>query len=350
MQDKIINANARYVIRQDTLDNWKTANPVLLDGELVAVKDGKYPEVLKRGDGVTAWIDLPWWPEGMKNVVDVTYTPNSTNAQSGKAVKEAVEPKLDKPEIAPEVGKILKVKSVNEDGTFICEWADENGSAVDDVQIDGESIVENGIAKLDKASANNFGLIKVGNGLFIGAAGNIGVAKADSSAINSRNNNYNPIVPAFIDYAVKAAMCDGKGATWTADEQSAARDRMGILIDQSYTPNSTNAQSGKAVAQAVNGAGANGKYTGNRAFSAETLSLDSAIDNVFDISMRASNMVDNMDQRVTACELNYEYNTVKYNDVEQTVNTESDKPVSSVAVAAYINNVVGDIETLLGGI
>ena len=29
------------------------------------------------------------------------------------------------------------------------------------------------------------------------------------------------------DYAVKAAMCDGKGATWTAEEQASARDRMG---------------------------------------------------------------------------------------------------------------------------
>lgn len=31
-----------------------------------------------------------------------------------------------------------------------------------------------------------------------------------------------------MDYAVKTAMCDGKGAAWTADEQQAARDRMGI--------------------------------------------------------------------------------------------------------------------------
>lgn len=31
-----------------------------------------------------------------------------------------------------------------------------------------------------------------------------------------------------LDYAVKAAMCDGKGAVWTSDERAAARDRMGI--------------------------------------------------------------------------------------------------------------------------
>lgn len=31
-----------------------------------------------------------------------------------------------------------------------------------------------------------------------------------------------------IDYAVKAAMCDGKGTAWTAEEQVVARERMGI--------------------------------------------------------------------------------------------------------------------------
>ena len=32
----------------------------------------------------------------------------------------------------------------------------------------------------------------------------------------------------MLDYAVKAAMCDGEGAAWTAAEQAAARERMGI--------------------------------------------------------------------------------------------------------------------------
>ena len=61
--------------------------------------------------------------KGAPTIVDQSYNPDSENAQSGKAVAEAIAPKLDKPEIAPEVGKVLKVKSVNEDGTFICEWA-----------------------------------------------------------------------------------------------------------------------------------------------------------------------------------------------------------------------------------
>lgn len=56
------------------------------------------------------------------------------------------EDKITKPAEAPTIGKIIRVKSVNEDGTFICEWAD--GASDLDVQINGESIVQNGIAEI----------------------------------------------------------------------------------------------------------------------------------------------------------------------------------------------------------
>lgn len=46
----------------------------------------------------------------------------------------------------PEVGKILKIKSVNEDGTFTCEWADSGSNL--DVRINGESIVQDGVAEI----------------------------------------------------------------------------------------------------------------------------------------------------------------------------------------------------------
>ena len=42
------------------------------------------------------------------------------------------------------------------------------------------------------------------------------------------NRNYLSLTLDDIDYAVKAAMCDGKGAAWTAAEQAAAKKRMGI--------------------------------------------------------------------------------------------------------------------------
>lgn len=142
--------------------------------------------------------------------------------------------KITKPAEAPTIGKIIRVKSVNEDGTFVCEWAD---SASDlDVQIDGKSIVQNGVAEIPlctktkgaglisiDAYPNNGGLYRANN-----ATGLIRIVSATNNQIDERRNQFCPIVPETIDYAVKAAMCDGKGVAWTADEQTAARERMGI--------------------------------------------------------------------------------------------------------------------------
>lgn len=145
------------------------------------------------------------------------------------------ENKIEKPADLPIVGKILRVKSVNEDGTFICEWADGGGSNLD-VRIAGESIVQNGVAEIPLCTkTKEAGLISIDtypdNGGLHRAnnvTGLIRIASATNNQIDERRNQFCPIVPKTIDYAVKAAMCDGKGAMWTADEQTAARKKMGI--------------------------------------------------------------------------------------------------------------------------
>lgn len=138
------------------------------------------------------------------------------------------ENKIEKPAEAPTIGKIIRVKSVNEDGTFVCEWAD---SASDlDVRIDGKSIVRDGVAEIPKADTNthNLGLIRVnaGNGFAVSADGTLNIIECTDDSLKKR---YARIVSGnVIDYAVKAAMCDGKGAMWTADEQKASLERQGI--------------------------------------------------------------------------------------------------------------------------
>lgn len=145
------------------------------------------------------------------------------------------ENKITKPAEAPTIGKIIRVKSVNEDGTFVCEWADGGGSNLD-VRINGESIVQNGTAEIPLCTkTKEAGLISIDTYSSDGglhrannATGLIRIASATNNQIDERRNQFCPIVPETIDYAVKAAMCDGKGAMWTADEQTAARKKMGI--------------------------------------------------------------------------------------------------------------------------
>lgn len=106
---------------------------------------------------------------------------------------------------------------------------------VKDVQVAGSSVLDGGVAKVPMADITIPGVIKTGNANESGIVFEDGVPKisfATDDQISSRNGQRKSIVCTNLDYAVKAAMCDGNGAAWTADEQKAARDRMGV--DKAY--------------------------------------------------------------------------------------------------------------------
>jgi hypothetical protein len=106
-------------------------------------------------------------------------------------------------------------------------------AAATDVRIAGKSITADGVADIPAAVNNgSYGVVKVGaperGGIQINANGNISNIAATNAQIDAHAGWFQPIVPSNLDYAVKAAMCDGKGAAWTAAEQAAARERMGL--------------------------------------------------------------------------------------------------------------------------
>lgn len=157
------------------------------------------------------------------------------NPYDDTELKSEIANKITAPE-NPAVGKVFKIKSVNEDGTFIGEWADGGGSNLD-VQINGKSIVQDGVAEIPIANRENvFGVVKTipyefwGTGVGVGGKDNqLRLYPASEKNIDARQKiNVSPISVNNLDYAIKAAMCDGKGAAWTAEEQAAARERMGI--------------------------------------------------------------------------------------------------------------------------
>lgn len=105
-------------------------------------------------------------------------------------------------------------------------------AAATDVRINGESITADGVANIpfsngttagviftdDAGGSHHTGLIVSGNRLYL---------LNNTRLLNFRTGNA-PVIANNLDYAVKIAMCDGKGAAWTAAEQVAARERMGI--------------------------------------------------------------------------------------------------------------------------
>lgn len=102
---------------------------------------------------------------------------------------------------------------------------------VKDVQVAGASVLVDGVANVPMADITIPGVIKTGNANESGIVFEDGVPKisfATDDQISSRNGQRKSIVCTNLDYAVKAAMCDGNGAAWTADEQKAARERMGV--------------------------------------------------------------------------------------------------------------------------
>ena len=104
---------------------------------------------------------------------------------------------------------------------------------VRDVQVAGSSVLVDGVANAPIASETNYGVVKVFDwgGTRIDEHKRLCVFQSSTNHIAKRESR-TVIVPENLDYAVKAAMCDGKGAAWTDAEQKAARERMGV--DKAY--------------------------------------------------------------------------------------------------------------------
>ena len=100
---------------------------------------------------------------------------------------------------------------------------------VKDVQVAGSSVLVDGVANAPIASGTNYGVVKVYDwgGTRIDENKRLCVFQSGKHHITNRESR-TVIVPENLDYAVKAAMCDGKGAAWTDAEQKAARERMGL--------------------------------------------------------------------------------------------------------------------------
>lgn len=103
---------------------------------------------------------------------------------------------------------------------------------VKDVQVAGSSVLNGGVAKVPIAQEDAPGVVSIlstqDSGIW-NDNGSLKISYATDAEISGRLGNRKAIVCANMDYAMKAALCDGKGAAWTENEQKAARERMGAV-------------------------------------------------------------------------------------------------------------------------
>lgn len=102
---------------------------------------------------------------------------------------------------------------------------------VKDVQVAGSSVLDGGVAKVPIAQADAPGVVSILSPQDSGIWNDNGILRisfATDEEISGRTGKRKTIVCSNMDYAVTAAMTDGKGPAWTAAEQKAARERMGL--------------------------------------------------------------------------------------------------------------------------
>ena len=139
------------------------------------------------------------------------------------------------------VGQLFRVAAISEDGKYTMEPVDmPSGGAVDDVKIGSASVVTDGVAYIPYMKSNSNasgeyseGIARLNGSIYCGISvpydgAYMRILTPSSKNIDDRLQYPVAITIPKMDYAVKSAMCDGKGAAWTADEQKAARERMGM--------------------------------------------------------------------------------------------------------------------------
>lgn len=105
------------------------------------------------------------------------------------------------------------------------------GGGVDDVRVDGASIVMGGVANISIATDSANGLISYEGRSFEKSGGRLVPVQTTNGRIDSRtqtNAKYYLLTLNKLDYAVKSALCDDLGAAWTDAEKAAARRRIGV--------------------------------------------------------------------------------------------------------------------------
>ena len=110
---------------------------------------------------------------------------------------------------------------------------------VTDVQINGTSILADGVANIPPAKSGTLGLVKMGQGLSVNAEGALFTQFADPNRIKAENSYYMPITPVYQHVAAFYGLAHAAGdttqktssnavGTYTEEAKTAIRTMLGI--------------------------------------------------------------------------------------------------------------------------
>ena len=163
-------------------------------------------------------------------------------AKSAQTVANTIQKKLDSGDFVGPAGKPGSDASVTAENV----QAALGYTPVKNVQLNGESLVQDSVATIPLAGYNRLGAVQLDPAGFAAASveGKLALVPPTDAQISTHTHTQRPITPSCMDYAVKAAICDGKGAAWTSAEQKAARERMGadgnyVLIEETVLTEET---------------------------------------------------------------------------------------------------------------
>ena len=124
-----------------------------------------------------------------------------------------------------------------------CDEVTVVGSVPHDVQIDGASVVTDGVANIPKASSSALGAISIGNGIAIASNGKVSVEGANRNNTDIKNGNINnrSITPYNQDMSVFFGLSKVAGVdlaneqvtlgTYPTTSKSAIKSMLGVAVD-----------------------------------------------------------------------------------------------------------------------
>lgn len=184
----------------------------VLDGEKI-LKSAIYTATVD--DSIRGEADAPGQP--VRDVLDRL----DAEIKQAQAVVDDIRQKLENGEFN---GSDAEVTAANIEAAL-------GYTPVKDVQIAGTSVLADGVVNVPIANEATFGVIKpyTWTGIRIDTIGRLGLFASSETHITNRQST-TAITPTNYDYAVKAAMCDGKGAAWADVERISALLRLGCTV------------------------------------------------------------------------------------------------------------------------